>query len=86
MVSGSFTFIGTIIKLGEVFSSKRNQNDTPDIEWKKQVKVDSLITKVDFKFGKQIFLLLEIKTCDSIYTNMESQPSQKTEYAHWGKQ
>ena len=38
------------------------------------------------KFEKQIFLLVEVKTCDSIYTKMESQPSQKTEYAHWGKQ
>ena len=38
------------------------------------------------KSGKQIFLLLQVKTCDSIYTKMESQPSQKTEYAHWGKQ
>ena len=38
------------------------------------------------KFGKQVFLLLEVKTCDSIYTKMESQPTQKTEYAHWGKQ
>ena len=38
------------------------------------------------KFGKQLFLLLEVKTCDSIYTKMESQPSQKTEYAHLRKQ
>ena len=29
------------------------------------------------KFGKQIFLLVEVKTCDSIYTKMERQPSQK---------
>ena len=38
------------------------------------------------KFGKQIFFLIEVKTYDSIYTEMESQPSQKTDYAHWGKQ
>ena len=38
------------------------------------------------KFGKQIFLLVEIKTRDRIYTKMESQPSQKIEYAHWRKQ
>ena len=38
------------------------------------------------KFGKQIFLLVEIKTRERIYTKMESQPSQKIEYAHWGKQ
>ena len=37
------------------------------------------------KFGKQIFLLVEVETCDSIYTKMESQPSQKTEYVHWGE-
>ena len=29
------------------------------------------------KFGKQVFLLVEVKTCDSIYTKMERQPSQK---------
>ena len=38
------------------------------------------------KFGKQTFFLGEVKTCDSIYTKMESQPSKKIEYAHWGKQ
>ena len=72
----------------KVFSSRSNQNDTSNLEWKKHIIVVSVITKEDFvsnRFGKQVFLLLEVKTCDSIYTKMESQPTQKTAYAHWGK-
>ena len=46
MVSGSSTFMGTTIKLGEVLSA--NQNGTSDFEWRKQIKVGSVITKEDF--------------------------------------
>ena len=33
-----------------------------------------------------MFVLVRVKTCDSIYTKMESQPLQKTQYTYWGKQ
>ena len=36
-------------------------------------------------FGKQIFLLVEVKTCGSDYTKLESQTSQKTEYIFIGE-
>ena len=36
-------------------------------------------------FGKQIFLLVEVKTCGSDYTKLESQPLQKTEYIFIGE-
>ena len=38
------------------------------------------------KFGKQIFLLVEVKTCNNIFTKIENQPPQKTEYAQQEKQ
>ena len=63
-----------------------NQNGTSDLEWKKQIKVGSIITKEDFVSSLERFLLVEIKTRERIYTKMESQPSQKIEYAHWRKQ
>ena len=46
MVSASSTFMGTTIKLEEVLSA--NQNGISDLEWKKQIKVGSVITKEDF--------------------------------------
>ena len=48
MVSGSSRFMGTTIKLGEVFTQEANQNATSDLEWKKQIKVGFVITKEDF--------------------------------------
>ena len=34
------------------------------------------------KYGKQILLLIKVKTCNSVFTKTESQPLQKTEYAY----
>ena len=78
--------MGTTIKLGEVLSA--NQNGTSDLEWKKQIKSWFCYYKRRFciKFQKQMFTLVKVKTCDTIYTKMERQPSQETEYANWGKQ
>ena len=35
-------------QVGEVFTQEANQNATSDLEWKKQIKVGSVITKEDF--------------------------------------